>query len=282
MRLPAATAIVPLLSQPSAWPVAWPEFGGAPRAAVRMGVSDRMATDGMLYDEWGKEGMRVLNKTSTLQAAAEELEINRYDAVLIAAKRAKDNAFQSMEQDTNGYIGNSFGGAMGGISRKPPPIKSHVVRARATPPSQPLLSPRPPRPPRPPPPPPLPNPTRPRAQIRAIEELCEEVEENGELPALTFDDEFDGDAEPTDEELEAAAAIAAEADAAAHEAAVLAGGVLAGEGELLLEDGLNLDVDIDEEFDDVLGGEEAERGRTRARSYHLGKAVVSSPADASE
>ena len=37
--------------------------GRAPPRGSRlaMGVSDRMATNGVLYDEWGKEGMRVLN-----------------------------------------------------------------------------------------------------------------------------------------------------------------------------------------------------------------------------
>ena len=53
--------------------------------AISMGgVSDRMANDGLLYDGWGAEGMRILNSTASLQEVCEAKEISRYDAVLIA------------------------------------------------------------------------------------------------------------------------------------------------------------------------------------------------------
>ena len=111
-----------------------------------MGVSDRTATDGVLYDGWGAEGMRVLNSTSTLQQHAEDLQISHYDAVLIVAARAKENAYQAAEEQPGGYIGSSFDGPMGSGMKRPPPAKSQV--------------------------------------ISAIEELLVEVEENGRLPDL--------------------------------------------------------------------------------------------------
>ena len=69
------------------------------------------------------EGMQVLNSTASLQQRAEDLEISRYDAVLIVAARAKDNAYQSAEEQP-GYIGSSFGGPMGNGMRRPPPATS--------------------------------------------------------------------------------------------------------------------------------------------------------------
>jgi len=113
---------------------------------VMMGVSDRMANDGLLYDGWGAEGMSMLNHTASLQQRAESLEISRYDAVLIVAARAKENAYQSAEEDGPAYIGSGFGGPMGAGARRPLPAKSQVVVA--------------------------------------IEELLDEVEKTGHLPQL--------------------------------------------------------------------------------------------------
>ena len=77
---------------------------GRPTAAVpgragasRMGVTDRMATNGILYDAWGAEGMRVLNKTAAFQKASGALEVSHYDAVLMVAARAKQNAYEHAE-----------------------------------------------------------------------------------------------------------------------------------------------------------------------------------------
>jgi len=111
-----------------------------------MGVSDRMANDGLLYDGWGADGMSMLNHTASLQQRAEALEVSRYDAVLIVAARAKENAYQSAEEDGPAYIGSGFGGPMGAGTRRPLPAKSQVVAA--------------------------------------IEELLEEVESTGLLPQL--------------------------------------------------------------------------------------------------
>ena len=62
-----------------------------------MGVTDRMATNGILYDAWGAEGMRVLNKTAAFQKASGALEVSHYDAVLMVAARAKQNAYEHAE-----------------------------------------------------------------------------------------------------------------------------------------------------------------------------------------
>jgi len=97
-------------------------------ASIVMGVSDRMANDGLLYDGWGKEGMRVLNRTATLQQLAEDRGISRYDTCLIVAVRAKEKAYASAEEP-GGYLGSSFGGPMGSGMRKPKPAKSQVVAA---------------------------------------------------------------------------------------------------------------------------------------------------------
>lgn len=95
---------------------------------ICMGVSDRTANNGMLYDGWGAEGMRTLNSTSRLQQNAVDQQISHYDAVLIVAARAKENAYQAAE-DQPGYIGNSFDGPMGSGMRRPPPAKSQVITA---------------------------------------------------------------------------------------------------------------------------------------------------------
>ena len=144
------------------------------------GVSDRMANDGLLYDGWGAEGMEMLNSTSTLQDQAEDLGVNRYDAVLIVAARAKQNAFQSVDDQPGGYLGNSFGGNMGTGARRAKSKKSQVVSA--------------------------------------IEELIGEVDETGELPDIVIpilpeEDELDEeelDEEALEAELQAAADAAAE------------------------------------------------------------------------
>lgn len=93
-----------------------------------MGVSDRTASDGMLYDQWGAEGLAYLNSTASLQKMAEDLGTSRYDTVLMVAARAKENAYQNAEEQP-GYIGNSFGGDMGMGMRRPPPARSQVVTA---------------------------------------------------------------------------------------------------------------------------------------------------------
>ena len=116
------------------------------RLAV-MGVSDRMATEGLLYEGWGAPGMETLNTTASMQVAAEKRGLSRYDTVLLVSARAKENAYQSAEEETGpGYIGSSFGGTMGAGMRKPLPAKSQVVTA--------------------------------------LEELLQEVEETGDLPQL--------------------------------------------------------------------------------------------------
>lgn len=117
------------------------------RACVQMGISDRTATEGALYEGWGAEGMRVLNKTSNFQKTTDTLEISHYDAVLIVAARAKQNAYEHAEEISTGYIGSSFGGSnIGSGMRKKKPAKSEVVSA--------------------------------------IEELLTEYDETGELPEL--------------------------------------------------------------------------------------------------
>ena len=63
---------------------------------LTMGVSDRMATDGVLYEEWGKEGMRVLNKTVALLQGGIATGMSRYDLVLTVAQRANENALRHM------------------------------------------------------------------------------------------------------------------------------------------------------------------------------------------
>ena len=187
---------------------------------MHLGVSDRMANDGLLYDGWGKEGMANLNRTTELQRAAESVGVNRYEAVLIAARRAKDKAYQSAEDEV-GYIGSSYGGPMGGISRRPPPATSQV--------------------------------------LRAIEELCDEVEATGKLPALNREEEEEeeaaaaaggGEAAADAAEADALAALEAadpESAAAAAAAAQRLGEVLGAEGAA--EEALLLD---DEFFDDAL------------------------------
>lgn len=111
-----------------------------------MGVSDRMATDGVLYEGWGAKGMHNLNRTVTLQEAAESLEVSRYDAVLMVSARAKENAYRDSEERPGGYIGNSFGGPLGSGIQKAVEAKSQVVSA--------------------------------------VEELVDEYEVSGELPEL--------------------------------------------------------------------------------------------------
>jgi hypothetical protein len=164
-------------------------------APCSMGISDRTASDGLLYDSWGAEGVRVLNRTASLQQFAEtEKGVSRYDTVLIVAARAKENAYRDAEEQT-GYIGSSFDGRMGSGMRRPPPAKSQVVSA--------------------------------------VEELLEEAQETGELPELITpgtpedlleeelqEEDWENDMEEDflDEESRAALA-AAEADAAADAAA---------------------------------------------------------------
>jgi len=116
-------------------------------SSIVLGVSDRMANEGLLYEGWGAQGMEYLNRTATLQVVAEEQTISRYDAVLVVAQRAKENAYQSVEEET-GYLGSSFGGSVGSGMRKPLPAKSQVVAA--------------------------------------IEELLEEVEVTGRLPDVVL------------------------------------------------------------------------------------------------
>ena len=99
LSLVTASWLVPP-QQPGRTPPRWqsPPAGRAAVACVRMGVSDRMATDGMLYDGWGAEGMRVLNKTTEFQTTvADATELSHYDAVLMIAARAKQNAYEHAE-----------------------------------------------------------------------------------------------------------------------------------------------------------------------------------------
>jgi len=146
--------------------------------AISMGgVSDRMANDGLLYDGWGADGMAMLNTTASLQQQAEDMEISRYDQVLLVAQRAKENAYQSAEEETGpGYLGSSFGGPMGAGMRKPLPAKSQVVSA--------------------------------------IEELLEEVQTTGELPDLVTPGTPPEELPGYDDAEAAAAEAAAAADAA--------------------------------------------------------------------
>ena len=62
-----------------------------------MGVSDRMATDGQLYDGWGAEQMSMLNQTTTFQEYAQQQHMSHYDSVLLVAARAKQNAYEKAE-----------------------------------------------------------------------------------------------------------------------------------------------------------------------------------------
>ncbi|KAL3892868.1 MAG: hypothetical protein SGPRY_014705 [Prymnesium sp.] len=94
----------------------------SPRAErAVMGVSDRMATDGVLYDEWGKDGLRILNQTHKLLSEGMEQGISRYDIVLTVAQRAKENALQ-MSEEEEAY-------PSGGMGPKVKPARSEVVIA---------------------------------------------------------------------------------------------------------------------------------------------------------
>mmetsp|Transcript_46927 Transcript_46927/g.116203 ORF Transcript_46927/g.116203 Transcript_46927/m.116203 type:complete len:297 (-) Transcript_46927:200-1090(-) len=105
-------------------PVAWePKLRTRAGRGAIMGVSDRMANDGRLYEEWGKEGLQVLNTTSTLLSGGMEKGLTRYDVVLMVAQRAKSNALQTSEE-SEGYPG-----PMGGMGARPQPVKSEVVLA---------------------------------------------------------------------------------------------------------------------------------------------------------
>ena len=64
---------------------------------VALGVSDRMANDGLLYDGWGAEGLRVLNVSAGLQVMGEEKGLNRFELALAVARRAKENAYALAE-----------------------------------------------------------------------------------------------------------------------------------------------------------------------------------------
>jgi hypothetical protein len=199
------------------------------------GVSDRMANDGLLYDGWGAKGLETLNSTATLQQLAEDREISRYDAVLIVAARAKEKAYQSVdEEEGRGYIGSSFGGPMGAGARKPLPAKSQVVAA--------------------------------------VEELLGEVEETGELPELVtpgLPSEEDLDrwamdasaAQGLDPAEAAAALAAAKGDAAAAEEMELdelEQEAAAGLAALLADEAFDDDFDDDEDpeasAEELIGG----------------------------
>ena len=204
--------------------------------AISMGgVSDRMANDGLLYDGWGAKGLETLNSTATLQQLAEDREISRYDAVLIVAARAKEKAYQSVdEEEGRGYIGSSFGGPMGAGARKPLPAKSQVVAA--------------------------------------VEELLGEVEETGELPELVtpgLPSEEDLDrwamdasaAQGLDPAEAAAALAAAKGDAAAAEEMELdelEQEAAAGLAALLADEAFDDDFDDDEDpeasAEELIGG----------------------------
>ena len=185
-----------------------------------MGVSDRMANDGLLYEGWGAEGMKTLNTTASFQAEAEGRGISRYDTVLLVSARAKENAYQSAEEDGPGYIGSSFGGPMGAGMRKPLPAKSQVVTA--------------------------------------IEELLTEVEETGSLPQLLtpgIPEGWEAAQAAQVEAFEAAHAAQAEAEAqglgdeAAAEAAAAAAAAVAARVAGMRDD----DAEVDGESDDAIG-----------------------------
>ena len=90
---------------------------------LAMGVSDRMATDGILYDEWGKEGMRVLNHSTVLLQGGIEKGLSRYELVLTVAQRAKENAYMSTEEE------EGYPGVADGMGPRLQPAKSEVVEA---------------------------------------------------------------------------------------------------------------------------------------------------------
>jgi len=110
-------------------PRAAPALKGVPRAApALMGVSDRTAQDGLLYDGWGKAGMEALDRTTSFQNFATKMGVSHYVAVLMVSQRAKELEDKAREADA-GYIGNSFGGALGSGPRTKKPAKSWVVLA---------------------------------------------------------------------------------------------------------------------------------------------------------
>jgi len=230
ISLASLLATASLLASPRLSGRAPPRWQGIRRVAScsRMGISDRTATEGQLYDGWGAEGMRVLNKTSAFQTVADEQEVSHYDAVLIVAARAKQNAYENAE-DAGGYIGNSFGGNLGAGMRKKKPAKSEVVSA--------------------------------------IEQLLDEYDETGELPELVTpgipQDVLDQWAAEEAAEEAAAAANASAANAAARgsidegEAALLADlGLLPGDVSLQGLGRLAEDAEEEEDDDDDEGAEE--------------------------
>lgn len=122
----ASARLLPMLRGLTPAPL---RLGPAPRRpAPVMGVSDRMATDGLLYEGWGKEGMANLEKTTAVQRFAKELGISHFTAVLMVSQRAKELDDAAREEDTS-YVGNSFGGSLGAGARKKKPAKSLVVLA---------------------------------------------------------------------------------------------------------------------------------------------------------
>ena len=75
---------------------------GAPRRAIlppRMGAENRMASHGLLYEGWGKEGMENLNTSCSVLDKGYEHEMNRYEITLMVARRAKEAAYQQTQDE---------------------------------------------------------------------------------------------------------------------------------------------------------------------------------------
>ena len=85
---------------------------GAPRRAIlppRMGAENRMASHGLLYEGWGKEGMENLNTSCSVLDKGYEHEMNRYEITLMVARRAKEAAYQQTQDEDESLMTNAVG-----------------------------------------------------------------------------------------------------------------------------------------------------------------------------
>ena len=107
-----------------------PAAGASRSTLLRMmpGASDRMASHGLLYEGWGAEGLKSLNKSHDLLQTAEDEGINRYDLARIVADKAKEIAYAHCEDDDMGFNPMLSGGTQ---ARKAKNWQSEVIRAIA-------------------------------------------------------------------------------------------------------------------------------------------------------
>jgi len=95
-------------------------------ALLRMGVADRMASHGLLYDGWGADGLKSLNQSNRLLDEAENAGVNRYDLTRIVAAKAKELAYANCA-DNDMSLNPMLSGSL--MSRPPKVRKPHVMEA---------------------------------------------------------------------------------------------------------------------------------------------------------